>query len=150
MVDIKDAANWLTVITGAIFSAFSWFFGGFDAVFGVFILFMFSDIITGLIVAGVNGKISSSVMKKGILKKCVFLLIVGLFSCLDLYIFNTNGIIRWALIIWMIGGEGVSILENAASLGLNLPKKLQEVLEVMQKKINDLDMETLANKDKED
>lgn len=90
------------------------------------------DYITGLIKAGIKHKLSSSVGFKGILKKMLILLVVAMAHLIDDCV-GSGETWRNIAIVFYISNEGLSILENAVSCGLPVPKKLKDILENMEK-----------------
>ena len=56
-------------------------------------------------------------------------LLVGIAQVLDVHVLNQPGVLRTAVIFWAIANNGLSILENAAHLGLPVPEQLKAVLE---------------------
>lgn len=138
--DIKDASNGLHWFIGGISSLISYAVGGYDGAMLVFVAFMILDLVTGVAAGAYNSNLSSRRMFRGVVKKGLLLSIVAVFAMLDLYIFHANGVIRWAALVYMIGSEGVSILENAANCGVPVPKKLFEILTVLQKKVEEIEI----------
>ena len=112
-------------------------FGGWNGAMTTLVILMFIDYITGIIVAGVfhaspkssGGALSSAVGFKGICRKFVILLIVVVACRVDLLL-NTT-IIRDATCIGFCVNELVSITENAGLMGIPLPRKLVEAIEVL-------------------
>ena len=111
--------------------------GGWNGAMTTLVILMFIDYITGIIVAGVfhaspkssGGALSSAVGFKGICRKFVILLIVVVACRVDLLL-ETN-IIRDATCIGFCANELVSITENAGLMGIPLPRKLVEAIEVL-------------------
>ncbi len=87
------------------------------------------DYITGVMCAIADKKLSSEVGFKGICKKVLIFILVGIANILDVYVIGTGSILRTAVIFFYISNEGLSLLENAGHLGLPIPTKLKEVLE---------------------
>ena len=87
------------------------------------------DYITGIMCAFVDKKLSSAVGFKGICKKVLIFALVGLGHILDTRVIGAGSVLRTAVIFFYLSNEGVSLVENAAHLGLPVPKKLKEVLE---------------------
>ena len=56
-------------------------------------------------------------------------LLVGIANVLDVQVIGTGSVLRTAVIFFYISNEGVSLLENAAHLGLPVPEKIKTVLE---------------------
>ena len=112
-------------------------FGGWNGAMTTLVILMFIDYVTGIIVAGVfhaspkssGGALSSAVGFKGICRKFVILLIVVVACRVDLLL-DTN-IIRDATCIGFCVNELVSITENAGLMGIPLPRKLVEAIEVL-------------------
>ena len=112
-------------------------FGGWTGAMTTLVILMFIDYVTGIIVAGVfhaspkssGGALSSAVGFKGICRKFVILLIVVVACRVDL-LMDTN-IIRDATCIGFCVNELVSITENAGLMGIPLPRKLVEAIEVL-------------------
>ena len=93
------------------------------------IIFMVLDYITGLMCAILDKKLSSAVGFKGICRKVIIFMLVGIGHVLDTQVIGTGSVLRTAIIFFYLSNEGVSLLENAAHLGLPIPEKLKDVLE---------------------
>lgn len=114
--------------------------GGWDASLQVLIALMVADYITGVLVAAVwhksskssSGTLNSVAGFKGILKKCMILMLVWIGVLLD----NATGAsyIRMAVILFFIGNEGISLLENLGLMGVPFPAFLQRALEALRDK----------------
>lgn len=89
------------------------------------------DYITGLIQAGINGKLSSSIGFKGILKKALILVVVGLAHVIDNCV-GSGETWRNIAIVFYICNEGLSILENIVACGVPVPEKIKEALLTLQ------------------
>ena len=87
------------------------------------------DYITGVMCAVIDHRLSSEVGFKGIFKKVLIFLLVGVANILDVQVIGTGCVLRTAVIFFYISNEGVSLLENAAYLGLPVPEKIKTVLE---------------------
>ena len=66
---------------------------------------------------------------KGIFKKVLIFLLVGIGHILDTQVIGSGSVLRTAVIFFYLSNEGVSLIENAAHLGLPIPEKLKDVLE---------------------
>ena len=88
-----------------------------------------TDYITGVMCAANDHKLSSEVGFKGICRKVLIFLLVGIGHVLDTQIIGTGSVLRTAVIFFYLSNEGVSLLENAGHLGLPIPEKLKVVLE---------------------
>ncbi|MBR0151792.1 MAG: phage holin family protein [Synergistaceae bacterium] len=129
------------VIAG-FFGLMGWFFGGLDGFIKVLICCTVVDYVTGICKAGKEGKISSRVAFWGIARKIVMFLFVGLANVIDKYLLDGKEAFRAAIILFYIGNEGISIIENAKKLDIPIPKFLQgKFLTFMEKNFNDKDDE---------
>lgn len=90
---------------------------------------MVIDYITGVMYAIADKNLSSEVGFKGICRKVLIFLLVGIANVLDVQVIGTGSVLRTAVIFFYISNEGVSLLENAAHLGLPVPEKIKTVLE---------------------
>ena len=106
-----------------------YFLGGKDGMLIALVVFMVLDYITGLMCAIVDKKLSSEIGFKGIFKKVLIFVLVGVGHLLDVQVLGEVGILRTAVIFFYLSNEGVSLIETAAHLGLPIPEKLKAVLE---------------------
>ena len=106
-----------------------YFVGGMDGLMIALLVFMVLDYITGILCAVADKKLSSAVGFRGIFKKVLIFLLVGVANILDAQVIGTGCVLRTAVIFFYISNEGVSLLENAGHLGLPIPTKLKAVLE---------------------
>ena len=106
-----------------------YFLGGMDGLLTALIIFMTLDYVTGLMCAIVDKKLSSSVGFRGIFKKMLIVLLVGVAHVVDMHIVGAGNALRSAVVCFYLSNEGVSLLENAAHLGLPIPEKLKTVLQ---------------------
>ncbi len=126
---MREFWNGVQVVFTAIGGWLGWFLGGCDGLLYALIAFVVIDYITGIMCAVADKKLSSAVGFKGICKKVLIFALVGLGHILDTRVIGAGSILRTAVIFFYLSNEGVSLIENAAHLGLPLPKKLKEVLE---------------------
>ena len=105
-----------------------YFLGGLDGLLIALIIFMVLDYITGLMCAIVDKKLSSAVGFRGICKKVLILMLVGLANVIDMHVVGIGSALRGAVIAFYLSNEGLSLLENAAHIGLPVPEKMKEVL----------------------
>ena len=121
-----------TIIQSLFFAVGAWlgfFLGDYDGLLYALVIFVAIDYVTGVMCAIVDKKLSSAVGFKGICRKVLIFLLVGLAHILDRQILNETGILRTAVIFFFLSNDGLSILENAAHLGLPIPARLKAVLE---------------------
>ena len=105
-----------------------YFMGGLDGLLIALIIFMILDYITGLMCAVIDKKLSSAVGFRGICKKVLILMLVGLANVVDMHVVGTDSALRGAVIAFYLSNEGLSLLENASHIGLPIPEKMKEVL----------------------
>ncbi|MBQ8233147.1 MAG: phage holin family protein [Lachnospiraceae bacterium] len=103
--------------------------GGWDGFLYALIVFVVIDYLTGVMVAILNHKLSSTVGFHGIIKKVVIFFLVAVGHIIDAYVIQNGSVIRTAVIFFYLSNEGISILENVSLLGLPVPQKLKDVLE---------------------
>ena len=106
-----------------------YFLGGMDGLLTALIVFMAIDYVTGIMCAVADKKLSSAIGFKGICKKVLIILLVGVAHIVDLHVVGTGNALRGAVVCFYLSNEGVSLLENAAHLGLPIPEKLKTVLQ---------------------
>ena len=126
---MKEFWNTIQLIFAAIGGWLGYFLGGCDGLFYALLAFVIIDYITGVMCAVVDKKLSSEVGFKGIFKKMLIFLLVGVANILDVQVIGSGSVLRTAVIFFYISNEGVSLLENAAHLGLPIPQKVKTVLE---------------------
>lgn len=114
-----------------------WYLGGLDGFLYALIIFVVADYITGILCAVYDKNLSSEVGFKGIARKVLIFLLVGIGNIFDVYVLKDGSAIRTAVIFFYLSNEGISILENSAHLGLPIPKALKKVLETISKEEND-------------
>ena len=106
-----------------------YFLGGCDGLLVALIIFITVDYVTGVMCGISDHRLSSEIGFKGIARKVLILLLVGVAQILDGIVFGQTGVLRTAVIFYYLSNEGISILENATHLGLPVPEKLKVVLE---------------------
>ena len=118
----------LQLAFSAIGGWLGYFLGGVDGLMTALIIFMATDYVTGLMCAIVDNQLSSRVGFKGLFKKMLIVILVGIAHIVDLHVVGTGEALRSAVICFYLSNEGVSLLENAAHLGLPIPEKLKAIL----------------------
>lgn len=126
---MKEFWNTIQFIFAAIGGWLGWFLGGCDGLLYALIAFVAVDYITGVMCAIADKNLSSEVGFKGICRKVLIFLLVGIANILDVQVIGTGSVLRTAVVFFYISNEGVSLLENAAHLGLPVPEKMKAVLE---------------------
>ena len=106
----------------------TWFFGGIDGLLQVLIAFSVIDYLTGIIAAALNHELSSRTGFRGIVKKVILFMFVGMAHLLDSYLPGDSGSIRAVVCLFYVVNEGISIIENAEKIGVPIPKPLHNML----------------------
>ena len=136
---MKELWNTMQIILAAVGGWLGYFLGGCDGLVYALILFVAADYVTGVMCAAVDKRLSSEIGFKGICKKVLIFVLVGLANILDVQIIGTGSVLRTAVIFFYISNEGVSLLENAAHLGLPVPEKLKDILQQLHNRIEEVD-----------
>ena len=126
---MKEFWNSIQAVFTVIGGWLGWFLGGCDGLIFALVIFAVLDYITGLMCAVNDHKLSSAVGFRGICRKALIFAMVGIGHVLDTQVIGTGSILRTAIVFFYLSNEGVSLLENAAHLGLPVPEKLKAVLE---------------------
>ena len=134
---MKEFWNMIQVIFTMLGGWLDYFVGECDGLICTLLAFVVVAYITDLMCAIADRKFSSEVGFKGICKKVLIFLLVGLANILDVNVIGRGNTLRTAIIFFYISKEGVSLLENVAYLGLPVPEKMKAVLERLHKKGED-------------
>ena len=126
--------NSFQLVFTAIGGGIGWFVGGVDGVLITLIAVVAIDYLTGVMCAIVDKKLSSEVGAKGIFKKVLIFALVGVAHMIDSQVIGEGSTLRTAVIFFYLSNEGISILENAAKLGVPVPDKLRGLLAQLAKK----------------
>ena len=126
---MKEFWNTIQLIFAAVGGWLGYFLGGCDGLLYALIAFVAIDYITGVMCAISDKTLSSEVGFKGICRKVLIFLLVGIGNIIDVQVLGSPGVLRTAAIFFYLSNEGVSLLENAAHLGLPVPDAIKTVLE---------------------
>ena len=126
---MKEFWNVMKTAFAAVGAWLGYFLGGNDGLLYALLVFVIVDYVTGVMCAIEDKKLSSAVGFRGLCRKVLTFLLVGIAQVLDVHVLNQPGVLRTAVIFWAIANNGLSILENAAHLGLPVPEQLKAVLE---------------------
>lgn len=126
---MKEFWNGIQLVFAVIGGWLGWFLGECDGLMYALIAFVIADYVTGVMCAVSDKQLSSEVGFKGICRKVLIFVLVGMANILDMHVIGTGCIVRTAVLFFYISNEGVSVLENAGHLGLPVPAKLLDVLE---------------------
>lgn len=126
---MKEFWNTIQLIFAAVGGWLGYFLGGCDGLLYALIAFVAIDYITGVMCAISDKTLSSEVGFKGICRKVLIFLLVGIGNIIDVQVLGSPGVLRTAVIFFYLSNEGVSLLENASHLGLPVPDAIKTVLE---------------------
>ena len=133
---MKEFWNTMQFIFTVLGGWLGYFLCGRDGLLIALVAFVSIDYVTGVMCAISEKNLSSRVGFKGICRKILIFALVGVANLIDVQVIQTGSILRTAVIFFYLSNEGVSLLENAAHLGLPIPKKLKAVLEQLHDKHN--------------
>ena len=125
---MKEFWNVIQMVFAAVGGWLGYYLGGCDGLLLALVAFVAADYLTGVMCAVSDRKLSSNVGFKGICRKVLIFLLVGIANILDIHVIGTGSVLRTAVIFFYISNEGVSLLENAAHLGLPVPEKMKDIL----------------------
>ena len=126
---MKNAAEVMQMAFAAMGGALGAVLGGWDGFLYALVLFVAVDYLTGVLVAVMRRKLSSEAGFRGIARKVVIFCLVAVAQVIDVQIIRNGSVVRTAVIFFYLSNEGISIVENAAALGLPVPRKLKDDLE---------------------
>jgi len=126
---MKEIWSWIQAAFAGLGGWLGWVLGGVDGFLYALIAFVAVDYLTGVLCAIADKKLSSEIGAKGIFKKVLIFVMVGVAHILDTQVLGGNSsALRTAVIFFYLSNEGLSLLENAAHIGLPIPEKLKDVL----------------------
>lgn len=130
---MKELWNMCQLAFTAVGGWIGYFLGGCDGLIIALVLFVAIDYITGVMCAVVDRKLSSAVGFKGIFRKVLIFMLVGIANIIDVQVIKSGSVLRTAVVFFYLSNEGLSLIENSVHLGLPVPEKLKAVL----KQLND-------------
>ena len=134
---MKEFWNTIQLIFSAVGGWLGYFLGGCDGLLYALIAFVVIDYVTGVMCAIIDKTLSSNVGFKGIFRKVLIFVMVGIGHVIDTQLIGSGDALRTAVIFFYISNEGVSLLENAGHIGLPIPEKLKEVLAQLHNRTED-------------
>lgn len=121
---MKEFWSMVQIVFAGIGGWLGYFLGGCDGLVLALLLFVVMDYITGIMCAVADKKLSSEVGFKGICRKVLIFMLVGIANILDVQVIGTGSVLRTAVIFFYLSNEGISLLENAAHLGFQFRRSL--------------------------
>lgn len=119
----------IQIIAAGVGGWLSYFLGGLDGLIYALLIFVIIDYITGVMGAAIDHRLSSEVGFLGICRKVLIFALVGVANIMDAQVIGTGHVLRSAVCSFYLANEGISLLENAAHIGLPVPAKLKDILE---------------------
>lgn len=140
---MRACIKYFEVIAMSLGAVLGWYLGSPDGFLYALVAFVVADYVTGVLRAGVERKLSSTIGFRGIARKIMIFILVGVANLIDTFVVpDANDVIRTAVIFFYIANEGLSIIENSAALGLPIPTKLTTSLKQLHREeINEQDEE---------
>lgn len=130
---MKFMEKYFNAIVAVLATFFTYIFGSWDLAMQVLIVFMTLDYGTGVLYAYLIGQLSSEVGFKGLVKKCMILVVVIIGVMLDRMLGNGTWMFRTLVCYFYIANEGISLLENVGNIGIPIPNKMRQALEQLNK-----------------
>lgn len=129
--------NGILAALAAVGTLISEALGGWDDALILLATFVVMDLITGWMVAAIwkkspksaTGAMDSKANFKGLCKKVVIFCLVALGARLDVTLGTTY--IRTAIILFFVGNEGLSLVENLGIMGVPFPAFIKNMLDVL-------------------
>ena len=106
---MKEFWNAVQFMFAAVGGWLGYFLGGCDGLLYALIAFAVIDYITGVMCAVNDRKLSSAVGFRGICRKVLIFLLVGIANILDIHVVGTGSVLRTAVIFFYNSNEGVSL-----------------------------------------
>ena len=141
--EARERMSWdkILKILAGVAGAVAGLFGEWNTMLTILVVMMAVDYISGCLVAlcgrspkTEGGGLDSKIGFIGIAKKGFMMLLVLVATMLDKAIGGETYVFQSSLVLYYIANEGLSVLENAALLGVQFPEKLRKALEAMREK----------------
>lgn len=120
-------------IVAILATFFTYLFGSWDLALQVLIVFMILAYGTGVLYAYLTNQLNSEVGFKGLVKKCMILVVLIIGVMLDRIVGNGTWVFRTLVAYFYIANEGISLLENVGNIGIPIPNKIRNALEQLNK-----------------
>ena len=124
-----DRIKWTAAIVGGTITAL---LGGWDIMLQVLVGFVVADYVVAVIAAAMDGRLNSAVGFRGIAKKILLFVPIGIAYSLDQVL--GYDVLRNLAIWFYLANEGLSILENSSRAGVPYPPGLLSTLEQLKQK----------------
>ncbi|MGE7843815.1 phage holin family protein [Lysinibacillus sp. NPDC093712] len=134
--DILETNTLWSSLVGGITALIAYLIGGVDELVTSLTILMAIDLTLGVMVGWIIKDIDSRKTFKGLLKKTAMILMVIAAVQLD-NATESGDFMRNAMILFLIGMEGISIIENLGKLGIRVPKFLANAFAQLKKDNDD-------------
>jgi len=134
-MEANRAIGYLKLAVAVVGTFLTMFFGGWDTMLRVLVLFVAIDYVVGVTAAWFEKKLNSDIGARGIVKKFLLFVIVALAVQVDLAL--GQEIFRSLAIWFYLANEALSIIENAGRCGVPIPSFLKTALEQMKQKADE-------------
>ena len=128
MKKMENVVNIFKACVAVVGTFLTWIFGDWDIAVMALIAFMALDYLSGVLKAYINKEMSSEVGLKGLTRKFLILLVLIAAVLLDRLINTGDWVFRTIVCYFYVANEGISLLENAAALGLPVPDAIKNAL----------------------
>mgnify|MGYP001222989096 CR=1 FL=1 len=134
-MEANRAIGYLKLAVAVVGTFLTTLFGGWDTMLRVLVLFVAIDYVVGVTAAWFEKKLNSEIGARGIMKKILLFVIVGVAYQLDVAL--GQEIFRSLAIWFYLANEALSVIENAGRCGVPIPAFLKVALEQMRNRAND-------------
>ncbi|WP_280516976.1 phage holin family protein [Lederbergia sp. NSJ-179] len=117
----------IILICSFLLSSISFLIGTWHISLTVLAVFMAIDIITGIFKGIVTKKMDSKVGYRGFIRKAGIMLVIIIANLLDL-LTGAEFLFRSMAVLFYIGLESLSIIENLGHIGVPLPQQIKKYL----------------------
>ncbi|WII39708.1 phage holin family protein [Paenibacillus thiaminolyticus] len=108
-------------------------YGGWPSLLNVLLILVAFDYVTGVMAAGAEGKLKSSIGLLGVARKVFIFVVVAVAHQVDT-VLGDQHMLRDATIFFYLANELLSIIENGGRLGVPLPAIIKKAVEVLKAK----------------
>ncbi len=98
---MKEFWNMIQMVFAAVGGWLGYYLGGCDGLLLALVAFAAADYLTGVMCAVSDRKLSSNVGFKGICRKVLIFLLVGIANILDIHVIGTGSVLRTAVIFFI-------------------------------------------------
>jgi len=104
------------------------FFGGWHQTLTILLVIQGLDVFTGILVGIKDKRVSSTLMRKGLVKKVGIWILIVFTHMIDLLLFQGQMVTQSAVLFAFIAQEGLSLAENLGNIGVIVPPNVTQYL----------------------